>query len=196
MNTRNKRILIIAGIIFITVINLAALSTQLYQAYFQPKTELRKERSGRTPEHDHKRFHRQFVERMGFSDEQEQVFWELSRETYRRSRPLMDQLNLKRRHLLEQLSQEAVDTSMVSILTEEIGQLHAQLKKVSADHYLSLKNICTPEQQTLLLEFYDRMIPQGPDRKGKGRNRRHQNRREGDDRNVPRRMQQKSYFEY
>lgn len=199
MKTNNKRTLIVAGIIFITVINLAALGTQLYHSYFQPRFAERidrNDRNARSREFNHERFHSRFAERMGFSDEQEQAFRKISRETFQQSRPIIDQLNLKRRELLDQLTQESVDSVQVSLLSEEIGRLHAELKKISAAHYLALKELCTPEQQSQLLEFYDRMIPQGPGREGRGRNRRSGNFHDRDKPERPRRMTSEPYFEY
>jgi len=181
MKTSNKRTLIISAIIFITVINLAALGTQLYRSYYQPRVSNRTERRDFRPDRSHEGFHKQFIERMNFSDNQEEAFRVITRKTFQESRPVIDQLHLKRRELLSQLAAEVVDTARVNLLAEKIGGLHAELKKISASHYMELRKLCTPEQQEQLLQFYDKMIPQGPqgDRQGRNwRNRRNNNERE------------------
>ncbi|MFO7938129.1 MAG: periplasmic heavy metal sensor [Bacteroidales bacterium] len=196
MKASNKRTLIITGIIFITVINLAALGTQLYRSYFQPRVSNRAERADFRPEHMHDGFHRQFIEQMDFSEKQAGAFRTIMRKTFQESRPVIDQLHLKRRELLTVLSGEVVDTVNVNFLAEEIGRLHAELKKISASHYMELRKLCTPQQQEQLLQFYDKMIPQQPRGERRGRNWQHRrNNDEREPRESNRRMRQNAPFE-
>jgi len=46
------------------------------------------------------------------------------------------------------------DTSMLSALSDSIGYLHSDLKKLTYMYYLEIKGICDPEQQKKLEQLF------------------------------------------
>jgi len=173
MKTKTKRLIVISVIAFITILNLAALGTQLYHAYFKPRISNTVERVRQHRNRQFDGFHQRLVETLMLTPEQADSFRQITHETMEESKPHIIALNQLRRELLQELSAEDPDKEKVNKLAEEIGNVHASLKKISAAHYLRLREICSPEQCRELLQIYDKMIPQGaPERGRKFHNRR------------------------
>jgi Spy/CpxP family protein refolding chaperone len=60
--------------------------------------------------------------------------------------------------MLNELTKEVNDTVLLNKLSDSIGQLHAELKKVTYAYYLEFKRICTPEQQEKLYTIFSTMF--------------------------------------
>jgi hypothetical protein len=50
------------------------------------------------------------------------------------------------------------DTSRLNMLSDSIGHLHSNLKKLTYGYYLDIKNICNPEQQKKLEQLFGEMF--------------------------------------
>ena len=57
-----------------------------------------------------------------------------------------------------EMSASKSDTSKLNALSDSIGHLHSDLKKITFRYYLDIKNMCDPEQQQKLEQIFDQMF--------------------------------------
>ncbi len=67
-------------------------------------------------------------------------------------------LNLLRQKMLSVMASEKYDTIRLNILSDSIGILHADLKKVTYKYYIDIKNICDQQQQEKLEQLFGGMF--------------------------------------
>jgi Spy/CpxP family protein refolding chaperone len=84
----------------------------------------------------------------------------------------MSSIQDKKLEMMNEFTSESPDTAKLYKLTMDIGNLHAKMRRLSIDHFMSVKKICTPEQKTKLLELFRNMMKM---EEGPGFNRRHGN---------------------
>jgi Spy/CpxP family protein refolding chaperone len=104
---------------------------------------------------------------LGLSPDQEKKFKEFKTEFDQAITPVFDSLSKKRIAMVKELSKSKPDTAILYSLSDEIGMLHAQLKRKTVDNILKMKGICTPEQLTKFDSLSQRLIgPEGPMHRG------------------------------
>jgi hypothetical protein len=67
-------------------------------------------------------------------------------------------LNLFRQEMLSEMAAEKCDTIRLNTLSDSIGTLHANLKKVTYKYYIDLKKICDQQQQERLKQLFGGMF--------------------------------------
>ena len=67
-------------------------------------------------------------------------------------------LNLLRQKMLSEMAAENCDTIRLNTLSDSIGILHANLKKVTYKYYIDIKNICDQQQQEKLEQLFGGMF--------------------------------------
>jgi Spy/CpxP family protein refolding chaperone len=67
-------------------------------------------------------------------------------------------LSEEREKILDELTKETSDTVLLNNLSDSIGQLHSELKKVTYAYFLEFKRICTPEQEEKLHSIFKNMF--------------------------------------
>ena len=153
MDYFTKKRLVIWGFAILIIINLTALGTIIYFRFFAPPPKVTEFSPQQAP------VNRPYVwDKLNFTEKQRAQMSELRDDFLARSKAVMDSLDNKRYAIIMELSMEDPDLSKLDKLTEDIGSLHAQLKKESIRHLLQMKEICTPEQhQHLTRLFIERM---------------------------------------
>jgi Spy/CpxP family protein refolding chaperone len=63
-------------------------------------------------------------------------------------------LHEKRNELLEELTKDAPDTTILKRISEEIGEIQGRLMMNAVDQYLQLRDVCDPDQQEKLTGLY------------------------------------------
>jgi 3-methyladenine DNA glycosylase AlkC len=80
--------------------------------------------------------------------------------------------------MITELDKETSDQNTLETISNDIGKLHSELKKVTIDYYMKMKAECNEEQQKKLNEIFMSMLKKNEDVKlpgGYGRNRRNLN---------------------
>ncbi len=123
-----------------------------------------------------------FREHLGLTASQERDFVRLNSSFSQNAGRMTVRLDQLRREMVEELSRPDPEMKVIEKITEEIGSLHSNLKMETAEYYLGMKKVCTPEQQVLLREMFMVMSdpegdlntlfrgPIGPGPGGRGRN--------------------------
>lgn len=180
MKPKTKKYLIIILIIFLFLINISALTTIL----------IRRNQMVRVPERERqihepdRRMARGIRNEFNFSDHQFAKFGEINKDSFRKNYHLIKGIDSIRFIILEELSLENPDQEKLDSLVFEAGQLHMQLKRNTINHFLQLKEICTPKQEQVLLRMFNMMYERdmhtpGPQHRRRDDERRREYRRSG-----------------
>lgn len=82
---------------------------------------------------------------------------------FKRSKTIFDSIANKRELMIKELCKQVPDTNVLNHLSDELGALHAELKKASLKNLLDFRHICTPEQIKKLNTINSELIgPDGP----------------------------------
>ena len=82
------------------------------------------------------------------------------------SDPVVATIRNKKAEILEELSKEDTDTTLVVSLAEEVASEQKKLQLANIKQFLDLKKVCTPEQTKKLSQIYAELY--GCENKGKG----------------------------
>lgn len=106
--------------------------------------------------------HRFFKEELQLTQNQQDSF-KLSHQHFRqKAEPLVQELDKKRHEMLAEITKQSPDENTMNAIADEIGALHAQLKKQTVQHMLAMRGYCTPEQQAKLGILFQRLIDDKP----------------------------------
>jgi len=171
MNTQTKKHLIIGLIIFLVVVNIAALSTIIYRNRTMPQP-LENDYVQFRQKVDEQGMYRFFRDELQLSRDQYIHFREINEKNRQQSREIARALHNKRLEMVEEISKENPDNEKLDQIAREIGTLHYELKRNTYHHFIDLKELCNKEQQEHLQHLFMRMI----DDKGFEQRPRHKNR--------------------
>ncbi len=118
-----------------------------------------------------------FREQLNLNPAQVDVFRALNRDFNRNAWQIQHRLAALRLEMVNEMGQKESDMQKLDDTTNQIGDLHQQLKKQTIEYYLAMKEICTEEQQEKLHQLFltilsgneDVRLPQGG---GRNRNNR------------------------
>ena len=97
-------------------------------------------------------------DKLKLNEEQNSKFYSLRAEFHKNAEIVSKEITEKRRLLYIELAKEESDLENLNKIADEIGLLHAELKKLSVNHYISMKEICSPEQQEELYQMFRAMF--------------------------------------
>jgi len=159
MKTENKYSLMIWAIVILAVMNFTTLMTILYHKYQSDKTETVSESDPKQLETDSEKFSgRYFRDQLNLSSEQLEKFKEMNPVFRPKARSITIELAKKRKQMLAEMSAVNSDTTRLNALSDSIGQLHSDLKKITYRYYMEIKGICDPEQQRKLEQLFGEMF--------------------------------------
>lgn len=141
-----KKNLAILLLIFLTVVNVAALATIAYHRFHFKKP---------FPPPGRSDIHMDFMKReLDLNEEQIKEF-ESHREKFRiETEPILDSIRAKRKELMDKIAAEKPNVEKLDKLAEEIGALETRLKKKTTAHLLEGKALLTPEQQKKFFSLF------------------------------------------
>lgn len=178
MKSKTKRNILIAAIAVLILINLSAIGTLIYKNIQDQRPQSQQferfERNRDSRDFDHKSFEQRLRNELQLNDEQFVQFKDERRKAYMESKTVIRELNTIKRQMMEELGKDNPSMEKLKSYSREIGDMHVELKIISIDHYFRLREICTPEQEKKLKEFYMRIFPgephyDRPRRQGQGR---------------------------
>lgn len=158
----------------LTVINLSATGTVLYNIKFQKEDLERKvyeqELEPGPPDVKPGRLLR---EKLNLSPEQHQQFRKLRRSFHTQANKLSYEMQIKRNEMITELAKEDPDVQKLKQIARDIGDMHTELKELTMDYYLGMKEVCTPEQEEKLYRIFEVLINRdgGMPMPGRGRGR-------------------------
>ena len=162
-----KRTLLIAAIIFLAIVNVAALGTIAFHRFFHdggPPPHRQPELSPGSGRSFH--FLRQ---ELSLTDEQidqmqsERALFEQEMGQVR------TELHNKRKALMGALKASEPDKTRIYQLVDEIGGLQLELEKQGIEHILRHRQILTPEQHEKFLDMFEHHFDKHGFRRGHGR---------------------------
>jgi Spy/CpxP family protein refolding chaperone len=171
MNTENKRSWMVWAIVALVIMNLSTLATILYHQYQSstPNTIVTDERQ--LEANTEKFSGRYFRDKLNLDNDQMDRFREFNPVFRQQARAITIDLATKRSQMLSEMTATNSDTGRLNTLSDSIGKLHSDLKKITYRYYLDLKDICNPEQDKQLEQLFGIMFtndaPMGFPGKGK-----------------------------
>jgi Spy/CpxP family protein refolding chaperone len=172
MNYFSKKNGVIVVIAVLLIINIATISTIVYHSYGNKKV-VNKSQTERTSSRDFKRD-------LNFSPEQIKVLDELAKEFRESTIEMLMEMQNTRIELFNEISSAHPDTARMFAIADEIGILHAKIKRQTINHFLVIKEKSTPEQFDRFVKIFQRAIMEddfGRWSRGQGQNRRSMNKR-------------------
>ncbi|MCD4736712.1 MAG: periplasmic heavy metal sensor [Bacteroidales bacterium] len=98
-----------------------------------------------------------FRDELNLTRDQHQQFRSYRQNYHINASKITGQLHEKRSEMLNELSVENSDTKYLHQIAEEIGDLHKELKHLTFEYYLNLKDICTESQRKKLFSIFNSM---------------------------------------
>ncbi|MCY1722597.1 periplasmic heavy metal sensor [Prolixibacteraceae bacterium Z1-6] len=95
-----------------------------------------------------------FREQLNLRQDQMDIFRELNREYNRSARRISNQLEDLRIKMVEEMGQQSPGKEELDSISENIGNLHSDLKKLTIQYYLDMKEVCDEDQQQKLNEIF------------------------------------------
>lgn len=116
--------------------------------------------------------HGRFMEsELGFDENQLESFHQSRLMLREEIKPLRNELRRLNSLLIVEATTENPDTSKCFHLTQQIGDLHSEIKQLTTKHIIEVSNIATPDQMQKLQHFYMEVFQddQPGRRQGKGK---------------------------
>lgn len=156
MNKTTKKTLLIGTIIVLIVINISALATIFYHNKMRPHRVV--EMNNIQDEAQTRGMHRFMREKLNLSDDQYSQFQKINRDNMIKVHNIASELSKKRVKMMNEIAKKNPNLKILDDIAYDIGSLHYELKKVTINHFLELKQICTPEQQDSLEKIFMKLI--------------------------------------
>ena len=146
METYRKNRFIFWILIFLVVVNLAALGTY----FFFP----REQKTMVTCDEDMMSAGCLYQNQLDLTDDQTKQVDLLSEAYMQASGPIAEAIKNTRGDILDELSTIAPDTMHLGQLSEKLSRLQSQLQRENIKHYMALKEVCSPDQAMRLSNLY------------------------------------------
>ena len=167
IRTYNKSILIWI-IAILAVINISTIGTIIYHIYFQ-RTVIQDINPAEIdiPDNHLGRF---FKDELNLNYDQHQQFRNFRHKFHNKANIVTCKMQAKRKKMILELRKENSDTIYLHAIAKDIGNLHTELKYLTFEYYLEMKNVCSEEQKEKLSQIFNAMSSQGvgikmPDKK-------------------------------
>ncbi|HBE42091.1 MAG TPA: hypothetical protein DDW27_12955 [Bacteroidales bacterium] len=101
---------------------------------------------------------RYFREQLSLNRDQMKRFSEFNPEFRNNVRNINLKLIKIRHQMIREMASETSDTEKLNILSDSVGHLHADLKKLTYKYFMDFKKICNREQQEKLEQMFGEMF--------------------------------------
>lgn len=162
MNYLGRRNVVITIIVVLLIINIATISTIVYHSY-SSRVFKDKRASERTS-------FRVMRNELKLNPTQQEDFKRCGAKFRLDTKGLLDTMRLLRSELIMEMSLENSDTIRMFEISDQIGLIHADLKKKTVRHFLTLKENCTPEQFKILGSLFSYIVIDAEMGKSTGKN--------------------------
>lgn len=182
MVKQNTYRILIWVIVILVATNLSMALSFMWHKHNE-KTEVTPEEAISTemPAQQRARF---FRDELNLDMDQLEKFREFNRDYNRIAMDITRELEYLRVNLIEELGKPEASKAALDSISTEIGLKHTELKQVTSDYYLKMRDVCSPEQQVRLNEIFMSVLKKNEDVKLPGENRGYgRNRRFGNNSN-------------
>jgi len=151
---------IIGAVIFLAIMNISTIATILYNRSQSLAIE-ESENSPDLTESENTSIDysgRYFRDRLNLSRDQMDLFVQFNPIFRQQARTINTNLGRIRHQMLSEMAADESDIKFLDMLSDSIGILHSDLKKLTNQYYLDIKNICNEDQQKRLEEMFSEMF--------------------------------------
>jgi hypothetical protein len=174
MESKNTYRILIWVIVILAATSLSMGISFWYHKQQDKKAAKLKEQQIEMPSEQRTRF---FREQLNLRQDQMDIFRDLNREYNRSARRISYKLEESRIEMVNEMGLKNPNEGKLNSISENIGKLHSELKKVTIQYYLDMKEVCDESQQKRLNEIFlsmskskeDVALPQRGGRKNWGR---------------------------
>lgn len=163
-------------VVLLLIMNISAVFTMLYHKKQERRVETPFIAADPELAESMRYSGRWFRDELGLSGEQMREFSQFNPVFRQKLRSINIELNNVKMEMLNEMKAENSDKTRLDMLSDSIGALHSELKKVTYSYYLDFKKILNPEQQEKLDLIFAGMfrgeIPAGGPGRGMQRGRR------------------------
>lgn len=173
MKTETKYNLVIWGIVILAIMNISTVLTVVYHRQESKAEVLSYDPEKIQPEDESLRYSgRYFRDQLGLTRHQMAEFTKFNYPFRQHVRDINQSLNRYRIKMLDEMSASQSNLTRLDNLSDSIGFLHSNLKKLTYKYYLDLKNICDDQQmarlEQMFMGVFDTDAQQGQFRYGRG----------------------------
>lgn len=159
MKAENKSSLMAWAIVILAVMNISTIVTIVYHQQQSEKVAMPQTADQKQLEANSEKFSGQyFRDQLNLNREQMEKFRTINPVFRPKARDITMELAQIRKQMLTEMAAAKSDTTMLNALSDSIGHLHSDLKKITYRYYLEIKSICDPEQQKKLEQLFDEMF--------------------------------------
>ncbi len=177
--TENKYRMLIWLVIILFTMNLATVGSLIYNARKTKATATtvsENESAGITSQNQAASAAEQgtrfFRDKLDLTPEQMNAFREANRDYNRKTNWIARDLELLRISLVNEMIKPETDTIRLNGISQAIGEKHKELKNLTVDYYLSMREVCNEGQKTKLNAlFMDMVQKEEPETVQRGRKR-------------------------
>lgn len=144
----NKTKILILIILFLFITNVVTIISGLV---FTSASKITGESDVESSARERVSFYR---DQLGLSRTQRNDFIMINRNYNRGARQITADIENLRYRLIDEMAAGNPDREKLDTLCNNIGMLHTRLKKSTVDYYLSMKGLCSDEQQARLHELF------------------------------------------
>ncbi|MEI7828628.1 MAG: periplasmic heavy metal sensor [Prolixibacteraceae bacterium] len=171
MKAENRNSILVWAIVVLAVMNISTILTVMYHKFQSDKAVVVTSVDTKQAEADSEKFSgRYFRDQLNLNSDQMEKFKAINPAFRPKARNITLELANQRKEMLAEMAAIQSDTSRLNVLSDSIGRLHSDLKKISYRYYLGIKSICDPEQQRKLEQIFSEMFsndsPMGSSGKG------------------------------
>lgn len=159
MKPENKTSWTTLAIIVLALMNLATIATVIYNRQKMTGDTVAPYTSDSLTGNPSVRFTgRYFRDQLNLDKEQMLIFRDFNAKFRQQVRDINIALNDKRHSMLEEMAAPESDSARLDALSDSIGYLHADLKKLTSRYYIDFKKICDKSQQQKLEQLFGEMF--------------------------------------
>jgi len=152
MAIANKYRILTGVIIILIATNLSMGISFLYHKQQDRKiAEQQQEASVEVPAQQRTRF---FREQLNLRPDQVEIFRELNRNFNQTAWQINHRLERLRIEMVNEMGMKEPDEARLKEVSKGIGELHSQLKDETIKYYMSMKEVCSEEQQARLNDLF------------------------------------------
>lgn len=159
MKSENKNIWLVWAIIALALMNLSTIITVVYQQRKSAKADSTDIPGQFQSENESMKYSgRYFRDQLNLTRAQMNSFVQFNPVFRQQMMSLNVGLGRVRQKMLTEMSAKNSDLNKLNVLSDSIGYLHSNLKKLTCRYYIDIKNICDQEQQEKLRQMFAEMF--------------------------------------
>lgn len=151
---KNSKILI-GIIVLLILLNLTIVGTILYNKNEVTNYKVQDKKEIIMPTNHLGYF---FKKELNLSNKQQRAFQNIRHQYHQNSDIILKKMEKNRNDLLIELGKEKSDSIILNRLSKDLGFLHTELKNLTIQYYLDMKEVCNEKQKVKLFQTFKVMV--------------------------------------